>query len=152
MMHEYHPHPDATAQRLRHVFVYGTLRRGEINDINRLQPAPRWGGSSTVQGVLFDLGVYPGLRLAAGLLPADPLAAACVDVIGEVYEIEPALEAVLDEIEGLLPQPSGEYAKREVEVLLSGGTVRALVYEIAPDRVIGRPIIAAGDWVRRKPG
>ncbi len=35
-----------------HVFVYGTLRRGEVNDITRLQPAPHYIGPARVQGGL----------------------------------------------------------------------------------------------------
>ena len=35
----------------RHVFVYGTLRRGGRNDINRLQPAPQYVGMGEVRGL-----------------------------------------------------------------------------------------------------
>lgn len=133
----------------RHVFVYGTLRAGEANDINRLRPAPRRLGKASVRGVLFDLGAYPGLRLAASLALGDPLSRVCVEVVGEVYAIDPALEPVLDEIEQVFPQRSGEYARREVKVHVNGTPLRALLYEIAPDRVQGRQVIAGGDWVQR---
>ena len=49
----------------RHVFVYGTLRQTGSNDITRLQPAPRFIGRAVVAGVLYHLGAYPGLVLAA---------------------------------------------------------------------------------------
>ncbi|NBQ87020.1 MAG: gamma-glutamylcyclotransferase [Betaproteobacteria bacterium] len=137
------------ASAARHVFVYGTLRRGEVNDINRLRPPPHRCGEATVSGVLFDLGAYPGLRLASSMAVDDPLTRAVVEVAGEVYAIDPALEPVLDEIEEVFPQRSGEYAKREVDVRVNGIVLRALVYEIAPDRVQGRAVIAGGDWVLR---
>ena len=47
----------------RHVFVYGTLRRGGDNDITRLHPVPVWVGAATIKGVLYDLGRYPGVVL-----------------------------------------------------------------------------------------
>ena len=40
----------------RHVFVYGTLRRGQANDINRLLPAPRYVGQGVITGVMYHLG------------------------------------------------------------------------------------------------
>ena len=66
----------------RHVFVYGTLRRGEQRDINLLTPAPRWLGSASVEGVLYDLGEYPGLVLGREPVPGQ------TKVKGEVYEID----------------------------------------------------------------
>ncbi len=123
----------------RHVFVYGTLRRGEANDINRLQPAPRYLGQARISGVLYDLGSYPGLVLGG----ADP-------VQGEVYAITPELEHQLDVIEEVAPVPSGEYARRHVELELDGRQLRCLVYEIAAQRVQGRARIGTGDWLRRR--
>jgi gamma-glutamylcyclotransferase (GGCT)/AIG2-like uncharacterized protein YtfP len=42
-------------------------------------------------------------------------------VQGEVYEISPQLERVLDEIEELYPQQTNEYAKRDISVQTSQG-------------------------------
>ena len=135
----------------RHVFVYGTLRRGEQRDINLLRPTPRWIGQASVEGVLYDLGDYPGLELGMDQHPGQK------NVRGEVYEINDELERLLDEIEGVAPSPSGEYAKRELLVHLEsarasdesglGHAVACLVYEVTPDRVTGRPVIFSGDWV-----
>ena len=126
----------------RHVFVYGTLRRGEMNDINRLAPAPRFVGAAKMHGTLYDLGAYPGLALGGSSV-----------VVGEVYAITPELEAVLDEIEEVHPQQSGEYEKREVTVQIDddGGPIdlACLVYEIHPSRIVGRVVIGGGDWVGR---
>ena len=137
----------------RHVFVYGTLRQGEQRDINRLLPAPRWIGHARVRGVLYDLGPYPGAVLGEpGWIQ------------GEVYAISLALERLLDEIEEVWPQQSGEYAKRELLVRLEeipagksdspasqvAQQVACTIYEIAPGRIIGRPVIPSGDWVKHR--
>ncbi|WP_092128561.1 gamma-glutamylcyclotransferase [Polaromonas sp. YR568] len=134
----------------RYVFVYGTLRKGEERDINRLRPAPRWIGPACVTGVMHHLGSYPGLVLGAQ-----------GTVHGEVYAVEAELERVLDEIEEVWPQQTGEYAKREVAVRLDAsdalpGAIDAarelvcVLYEIAPERTQGKPIIAGGDWVAHR--
>ena len=57
------PEPSSPVAAPRHVFVYGTLRRGGSNDITRLLPAPRWVGFAQVAGMLFHLGAYPGMTL-----------------------------------------------------------------------------------------
>lgn len=126
----------------RHVFVYGTLRRGEQRDINRLLPAPVWVGPGHVVGTLYDLGSYPGLALGAG-----------GKVMGEVYQVTAALERLLDEIEEVWPQDSGEYIRGHVPVALQAGPAGAvqeqvcLVYAVNPARTRGRLVIAGGDWV-----
>lgn len=132
----------------RHVFVYGTLRRGESNDINRLEPAPAWVGPATVSGSLFDLGAYPGLVLA-GTQGEDgtPDGLPHGRVSGEVYRITSALESLLDRIEDVAPEPSGEYRRREVEVIVSGRVLACLVYELTWERALGRLRIDPGDWV-----
>ena len=135
----------------RHVFVYGTLRRGEQRDINRLHPTPVWVGEGSVSGSLYDLGSYPGLVTAGG----------AGRVRGEVYIVSDVLERLLDEIEEVWPQQTGEYAKIELAVLLDqvpGATrgeagveshilMPCLAYEIAVARVQGMPTILQGDWV-----
>lgn len=122
----------------RHVFVYGTLRRGGRNDINRLSPAPRYVGMGEVQGTLYHFDWYPGLALGGQ---------EAVTVVGEVYAIEPALEAVLDRIEQIVPGADSEYFKREVPIQVQGRLMRCLVYEINPARVRGREPIGHGDWI-----
>ena len=137
----------------RHVFVYGTLRRGEQRDINLLLPVPLWVGYGSIHGLLYDLGAYPGLVVARE--------GGVQKVRGEIYDITPRLEQLLDEIEEVWPQQTGEYSKLEIEVelegdmqLLSVGTpagrgkkLRCLVYEIHGSRVQGRVPITSGDWV-----
>ncbi len=70
------------------IFVYGTLRAGESNDIRRAATrhkivAPRFVGSARLRGRLHDFGAYPGLVL-------DEAAGA---VTGEVYEIDAGVTA-----------------------------------------------------------
>lgn len=131
--------PDETpaAMAPRCVFVYGTLRRGGINDINRLRPAPRFVGAAQIQGVLYHLGNYPGMTLGGNDW-----------VQGEVYAIEPALEDVLDEIEDLGANPTDEYFKRETVVRVQGRACACLVYEINPRYVTTATPIAHGDWMQ----
>jgi len=133
-----------TPSATRHVFVYGTLRKGEERDINRLRPAPQSVGRAQVAGVMHHLGSYPGLVLGGTGV-----------VHGEVYAVSPELERVLDEIEEVWPQQTGEYTKREVVVQLDSTPPRELLcvlYEISPERTRGKPVIASGDWVLHRTG
>jgi len=120
----------------RHVFVYGTLRRGGINDITRLLPTPRFVGTARVRGVLYHLGAYPGLTLGGDQW-----------VLGEVYAIEPALEPILDDIEDLGSHPTDEYIKRDVLVEMDGGSVACLIYEINPKYALPALRVHGGDWL-----
>ena len=124
---------------IRRVFVYGTLRKGGRNDINRLAPAPKYLGMGEVRGSLYHLDWYPGLALGGEH---------ATTVIGEVYEVTPPLEAVIDAIEGVVPGQAGEYAKRDVDVAMEGRALRCFLYEIDPQRVVGREPIGHGDWIR----
>jgi gamma-glutamylcyclotransferase (GGCT)/AIG2-like uncharacterized protein YtfP len=123
---------------LRHVFVYGTLRRGGRNDINRLDPAPRYVGMGEVKGTLYHIDWYPGLTLGGQ---------EAVTVVGEVYEIAPELENMLDRIEHIVPGEASEYFKRELAVEVAGRPQQCLVYEINPDRVRDKDVIGHGDWI-----
>lgn len=92
-----------------YVFVYGTLRAGEINDL--AQAAARRGlppachvGAATVPGMLVDFGDWPGL-----LPVADGRR-----VLGDIYEVDPALVALMDEIEEYAPGRPGCFVRRPV--------------------------------------
>ena len=125
-------------QPARHVFVYGTLRKGGRNDINRLVPSPRYVGMGEVRGCLYHIDWYPGLTLGGE---------EAVTVVGEVYEVAPALEAILDEIEALEEGDHSEYFKRELPIEVGGSPVQCFLYEINPDRVRGKQLIGHGDWI-----
>lgn len=127
-----------SAPILRYVFVYGTLRKGQERDINRLQPAPVFISNSQVNGTLYNLGSYPGLRLGGDRW-----------VQGEVYQITPELERLLDEIEEVWPQETGEYVRQEVVVRCVEVALTCLVYEVSELRAQDWGVIESGDWVRR---
>jgi gamma-glutamylcyclotransferase (GGCT)/AIG2-like uncharacterized protein YtfP len=132
---------DALGDDLRHVFVYGTLRKGDDNDITQLQPTPKCLGQAHILGVMYHLGAYPGVVLGG------------VDrVLGEVYAISPELERQLDEIEALYPQQTDEYFKRWVPIMVHGRQLLCIVYEINPAYIGAAKVIADGDWVRGRHG
>ncbi len=128
------------------VFVYGTLRRGETNDI--VLAATRHGiappellGSATVKGILYDFGSYPGL------IP-DPGGA---DVFGDVYRIDPALVPVLDEIEEVYPGQQGLFLHQQIRVEPVGEGLPTpcdcLFYPITLAAAAQHRVIESGDWV-----
>lgn len=131
--------PAMAVTRELHVFVYGTLRQGDDNDITRLHPAPRFVGPASVMGTLYHLGRYPGLVLQ-GSTP----------VRGEVYAITAALERRLDEIEEIYPQQTDEYFKRIIAVTVNGACIDCIVYEINPAYIAGKPVLTRGDWVQER--
>ncbi|MBB5442156.1 MULTISPECIES: gamma-glutamylcyclotransferase [unclassified Paraburkholderia] len=127
------------------VFVYGTLRAGETNDISEAAarndiPAPSLLGSTTVRGHLFDFGDYPGLVVDE----------TGIEVRGEVYEIDDALVAVLDEIEAVYPGVENRFLAREVMVKVDGNVVNCRFYPVAPSAVRGLPEIRSGDWAEHR--
>lgn len=119
-------------------FVYGTLRARGSNDIRLLSPPPRFMAPGRVRARLYHLGLYPGLVLGGDGW-----------VHGEVYAVPPALEVVLDAIEEVWPQRSGEYLKREALVRLDAPQtpLRCLLYELHPALARGRAPMACGDWI-----
>ncbi|HTH59226.1 MAG TPA: gamma-glutamylcyclotransferase family protein [Paraburkholderia sp.] len=132
---------------MQQVFVYGTLRAGEVNDIrvaaarNGLA-APTLIGGASLHGRLFDFGDYPGLVV-------DPAAG---PVQGEVYEIDDALVAVLDEIEEVYPGVEGLFLARETSVEVGGERVTCRFYPVARESVDGLPEIRSGDWIAYRRG
>lgn len=126
-----------------YVFVYGTLRAGEINDMMRAAerhqlPAPAYAGTSTLGGRLYDFGRYPGMVLSAN---ADE------QTVGDIYRIPAALVAVLDEIEEVYPGEAGLFVRELHDVDCDGQTYRCIVYPVNEAAVAGLPRITGGDWV-----
>jgi gamma-glutamylcyclotransferase (GGCT)/AIG2-like uncharacterized protein YtfP len=127
---------------MRYVFVYGTLRAGEANDIGIAAArhgiaAPTRIGTASLRGRLFDFGDYPGMVV-------DPAAG---PVVGDVYAIDDALVAVLDEIEEVYPGVEGLFLARETTVEVSGAQLQCLFYPVASNAVDGLPEIHSGDWI-----
>ncbi|SAL02737.1 AIG2 family protein [Caballeronia fortuita] len=134
---------------MQYVFVYGTLRAGEVNDINRAAARrgiamPEWIGVAHVHGQLFDFGTYPGLVIDEHGAP----------IRGDVYRIEDALVPVLDEIEDVYPGVEGLFRahRLHVEVGIEGRRDRidCLIYPVAAAAVDGLPRIEGGDWIAHR--
>ena len=123
----------------RHVFVYGTLRRGDANDITQLTPAPVYIGDSQISGNMYHLGTYPGVTLGGQN-----------HILGEVYAITEPLERLLDGIESEYPAQADEYAKRDIEVSVNGQMLDCIVYEINATYIQGKPQILGGDWIKSR--
>ncbi|SAK70488.1 gamma-glutamyl cyclotransferase [Caballeronia catudaia] len=134
---------------MQYVFVYGTLRAGEVNDIRHAAErhaiaTPDWIGAAHVRGRLFDFGTYPGLVIDEEGVP----------IRGDVYRIEDALVPVLDEIEDVYPGVEGLFRahRLHVEVEIEGRKDRidCLIYPVAAAAVCGLPRIESGDWVTHR--
>jgi gamma-glutamylcyclotransferase (GGCT)/AIG2-like uncharacterized protein YtfP len=127
---------------MRYVFVYGTLRAGEVNDIGRAAArhrlsVPHLIDSATVNGRLYDFGAYPGVVLDALAGP----------VRGDVYRVDDALVPVLDEIEEVYPGVDGLFRSCEVTVAVGGSNKLCLIYPVEAKSVEGLRQIGSGDWV-----
>ncbi len=123
-----------------HIFVYGTLRTGEANDINRLEPQPRFLGFGVVEGELFDFGRHPGIVLREG----------ASYVLGEVYACAPELIRTLDDIELKYPERPGLYRQARSNISCAGRTLSCLVYELTDQGLSSRgrfPPSELVDWV-----
>lgn len=126
-----------------HVFVYGTLRAGEINDMMCAAQrhgiaAPVYVGTSTLGGLLYDFGHYPGMVLGVG---------AAGRVTGDVYRIPAALIPVLDEIEAVYPGEAGLFVREMHDVSCDGASYACIVYPVSESAVGQLPQIPGGDWV-----
>ncbi len=120
-----------------YLFVYGTLRQGDDNDITQLQPAPRFVSLANIKGVMTHLGGYPGVTLGGD-----------TDIVGEMYAINQLLAQRLDAIESEYPEHPDEYVKRSITVVVHGHELPCFVYEINSAYTVGKPVIVSGDWVK----
>jgi gamma-glutamylcyclotransferase (GGCT)/AIG2-like uncharacterized protein YtfP len=127
------------------VFIYGTLRANEINDIHCTAERsgvaePRWLGNASVRGRLYDFGPYPGLVPDAG-----------PDVVyGDVYAIDDVLLSVLDEIEEVYPGRPGLFLRDTLAIDLDGVPLDCVFYPIEASLAAGRARIECGDWVAHR--
>ena len=127
---------------MRHlVFVYGTLRIGQRNDINLKTPAPLFVGMAKVNGQLYSRGWYPGLRLGGDQW-----------VEGEVYDISPELLVQLDVLEEVAPMPSGEYQRINTLVVCGQQQLACEVYELSADFAARSQVLDQGNWLAYAPG
>lgn len=133
------------SQTMLNIFVYGTLRAGETNDIRHAAARyglaePRLIGFASMRGKLYDFGRYPGLVVGDTGIP----------VIGEVYEIERDLVPILDEIEQVYPGVGGLFVGRDVRLQVTGESMICRFYPVTAPSVQGAAEIAGGDWVARR--
>jgi gamma-glutamylcyclotransferase (GGCT)/AIG2-like uncharacterized protein YtfP len=115
------------------VFVYGTLKRGGSNH-RFMEDQTLVGTASTAAGfALYDLGGYPGLVPAPGGTGA---------VSGEVWSVDEACLARLDELEGTA---EGLYRRENVPLAgpFAASAVQAYVYLKGTE---GRPPLGSA-WV-----
>jgi gamma-glutamylcyclotransferase (GGCT)/AIG2-like uncharacterized protein YtfP len=125
--------------KVRRVFVYGTLRKSDSNDITKLIPSPVYIGNSQISGNMYHLGGYPGVTLGGANV-----------IVGEVYAITEPLERLLDGIESEYPAQADEYDKRDIQVLVNNQMLDCIVYEINTAYIQGKPQITNGDWVKSR--
>lgn len=107
------------SELLRHVFVYGTLKRGQCRE--QCWPAkPLSIRDAEVRGTLFDLGPFPALQGGDGR------------VSGEVWEFAQedmtAVLATTDAIEGFNNSPSDLYQRTRVLAIVADGEVEVWTY------------------------
>jgi gamma-glutamylcyclotransferase (GGCT)/AIG2-like uncharacterized protein YtfP len=126
---------------MKYVFVYGTLRAGEINDINLA--ADRHDRASASSGHV-AAGSAVRLRHVSGHGgghvddAAIRVGSTRARVVGDVYEID-ALLAVLDEIERVYPGVDGLFVSEGGEPRTGGERVDCVYYPVAPGAAAGRP-------------
>ncbi|WP_376784670.1 gamma-glutamylcyclotransferase family protein [Achromobacter animicus] len=129
--------------------MYGTLRAGEINDLARAAaarglPAASHVGPASVPGMLVDFGDWPGL------IPVQDGRR----VRGDVFQVEPALIALMDEIEEYQPGKPCCFVRRTVTASLEGaGPTSLLPCEYYPINLAFRAAavdIAGEDWIAHR--
>ncbi|MEY6432676.1 gamma-glutamylcyclotransferase family protein [Thioalkalicoccus limnaeus] len=109
------------------VFVYGTLRRGQVNH-RRLSGHPLLGEHRTDPCFsLYDLGAYPGL-VRGGATP----------VCGEIYLVNARTLRYLDRLE--------DYPRLYSRILIPSPWGQSWVY-CYRGMVRHRPLIPSGDWL-----
>lgn len=128
---------------IRFLFVYGTLRRGEIRHGLILKHNGAWVGTGHVAGKLHDHGGFPGLTPAQG-----------TSTFGEIYrfdDIGAALQT-FDFVEGFMGYGQGGSLFRRTLMdirTVSGATLLCWVYVICRPSGIEIP---SNDWVEHRRG
>ena len=114
------------------VFIYGSLRRGSAGSMSTRFPNSKFIAAAKVNGSLYDLGPYPGLRLNESN----------ATVVGEVYEVDDELLNELDEFEA-----SSNYVRKQVEASVGGQQTNCWTYEPNEEFYRLDKLITSGDWI-----
>jgi gamma-glutamylcyclotransferase (GGCT)/AIG2-like uncharacterized protein YtfP len=154
----------------QYLWAYGTLRHGESN--HPLLTGCSFIGMARYQGLLFsvqghypvfkphDLTPQPPLRQRRGGVNPESNSPLCLrrgargevsEVIGEIYQVKPALWPRLDELEGI---EEGYYRRASFPIspAIIPGEAQALVYVVGPlleSFCREEYLIASGDWCQR---
>lgn len=125
------------------LFVYGTLRGGELRFPVLARHGARLVGEGTAEGTLVDLGPHPGLIPTPAAHP----------VAGELYAFDDLgrVLAETDRVEGFLGfgDEASEYRRGLVNVATARSASRlAWTYFYAGD-TSGLPVVAGGAWRRQ---
>jgi gamma-glutamylcyclotransferase (GGCT)/AIG2-like uncharacterized protein YtfP len=126
-------------------FVYGTLKRGQLN-CSLIEPHARWIERAYTSGRLFDVGLFPALVEGEGTVHGELVHLDAMDV--------PRLLSLIDRLEDFRPEdPGGSmYVRRVVEVTTdSNHRVPAYAYFYNCEHPsLPRPAtlvhLAAGEW------
>ncbi|MBU9713431.1 gamma-glutamylcyclotransferase family protein [Evansella tamaricis] len=122
---------------LHHVFVYGTLRKGEVNH-HFLTSANLLSDEAWTTGTLYDTGLgYPAL-----------LEKGTDHIYGEIYEVDDEVLASLDVLEGYEVDGSENLYERK-KILLNNDNehTEAFTYYISPQNEnMLLTKIESGDW------
>lgn len=128
------------------LFVYGTLRKGERADLSKSQGHFNtcYVGNDSINGLLYHLGAYPGLKLLSEESEED-FNPAFPSVLGEVFIIQDSsAAAILDAYEGYdANDPKCGLYDRTKILTKAGRLVWVYVYNhyISEDQ-----LIETGDW------
>jgi gamma-glutamylcyclotransferase (GGCT)/AIG2-like uncharacterized protein YtfP len=114
------------------LFVYGTLRLGGSNAMTRLHPGSKFIGNASLAGRLYDMGGYPAIVIDG----------TARTVAGEIYEVDDATLASLDEFE-----TEAGYDRVQIDAAGDGGITRCWMYRPEPEMCSGKPLVASGDWI-----
>lgn len=119
------------------LFVYGSLRKSMVNDINRtfLDSNPKFIGHATTNGSLFRANRtwFPFAKFS----PDDPN-----EVVGEVYQLSDSAITELDYIEG----SPVLFARTTIDVKFKDGSVTEVTAYSYQQSTEGLIPIESGDW------
>lgn len=125
------------------IFVYGTLRKGERADLSKSASSfsVKDFGMDTINGKLYHLGAFPGVKLLQSPSFDDSLP----KVIGRVFFVlDPSIGAILDAYEGYrVDSPKSGLYDRELVETFHGRLAWVYTYNgmVSEDQ-----LIETGDW------